>query len=177
MTRLYICSILILSCVILACGSSFNIKSQQPASPNLKNYKKVYIGWLDFGQGNWKKYGFKNPGEWSDVIRELNVKALQEYCRSEIRGAAVSGSRGGDAPAKNDLYIKLLLKKHVIETGLNRIQYLYLDVRYIDMSTGQMKYYADVIIDSAGFGLGNYTMEGQLNYAMTNLAKFLGSKF
>jgi hypothetical protein len=177
MKKPYICGILILTCMILACSSSFSIKAQQPASPDLKKYKKIYIGWLDFGQGNWKKYGFQSPGDWSNAMRELNVKALQEFCRSEISRATVSGSRGVDAPAQNDLYVKLLLKKHVIETGLNRIQYLYLDVRYIDMSTGQTKYYADVMVDTSGFGLGNFTMEGQLNYGMSNLAKFLASKF
>jgi len=79
--------------------------------------------------------------------------------------------------AKNDLYVKLHLKKHEIGTGMNRIQYLYLDIRFTDMATGQTRYYGDVMIDTSGFGIGNFTMEGQLNFAMTNLAKFIGSKF
>ncbi|MBP7738607.1 MAG: hypothetical protein KA369_21710 [Spirochaetes bacterium] len=177
MRKFNIFGILILSCIMLMCASGSSIRSEQPSSPNLKNYKKIYIGWLDLGEGNWKKYGFRSQGEWSKAIRDLNVNALQEYCRSDLSRRTVSGSRGADAPAKTDLYIKLHLKKHEIGSGLNRIQYLYLDVRYIDMATGQNKYYADVIIDTSGFGFGNYTMEGQLNYGMTNLAKFIGSKF
>ncbi|HNW29647.1 MAG TPA: hypothetical protein PKN50_14310 [Spirochaetota bacterium] len=177
MRRLYICGIITLSFMILMCSSGATIRTEQPASPNLKNYKKVYIGWLDFGEGNWKKYGFKAPKDWSDAIRELNVNALQDYCRSELSGRTVTGSRGADAPAKNDLYVKLHLKKHEIGTGMNRIQYLYLDIRFTDMATGQTRYYGDVMIDTSGFGIGNFTMEGQLNFAMTNLAKFIGSKF
>jgi len=177
MRRKHACGIIILSFIFLMCGSGSTIRTERPKSPNLKNYKNVYIGWLNFGEGNWKKYGFKSPKEWSDAIRDLNVKALQEYCRSGLSGRTVTGSRGADAPAKNNLYIKLHLKKHEIGSGMNRIQYLYLDVRFMDMATGQTKYYGDVMIDSSGFGFGNYTMEGQLNFAMTNLAKFIGSKF
>lgn len=179
MKKLSICCFAAISCLILACGSSYTIRSQKPSSPNLKNYKRIYIGWLDFGEGNWKKYGFSSPRHWSDAIRELNVKSLQEYCRGRLPGRIVSGAKakGADTPAKSDLYIKLILKKHEIGSGMNRIQYLHMNVRYTDMSSGQVKYDAEVIVDSAGFGLGNYTMEGQLNFAMGNLADFIVSRF
>ena len=171
--------LVLMSGAILTCGSSYTIRSQQPSSPKLQKYSRVYVGWLDFGEENWKKYGFQSPRLWAGSIKELNVKSLQSYCRSSLSGKTVSGAmaRGADAPAKSDLYIKLKLQKHEVETGLNRIQYLHLNVNYIDMSTGQTKYTAAVVIDSSGFGVGNYTFEGQLNFAMANLAKFLASKF
>jgi hypothetical protein len=171
--------IMLASVLFLSCGSSYTIRSQQPPSPDLDKFGRIYIGWLDLGEGNWRKYGFDSPRAWSDSIRELNVKALQAYCRSKLSGKAVTGSsgRGADHPAKGDLYIKLLLKKHEVETGLNRIQYLHLNVRYIDMSSGQTRYAADVVVDSSGFGMGNYTFEGQLNFAMSNMARFLASRF
>lgn len=171
--------VFVLAGLALSCGGSAVIKSQEPAAPALGTYRNVYVGWLDFGEGNWKQYGFKNPRDWNDAITELNVKSLQAYCRNRLSGRTVTGARarGGDAPAKTDLYVKLHLKKHVIGSGLNRIQYLHLDVRYVDMATGRTKYSADVVVDSSGFGLGNYTFEGQLNFAMGNLADFISSKF
>ena len=45
------------------------------------------------------------------------------------------------------------------------------------VSSGQVKYDAEMIVDSAGFGPGNYTMEGQLNFTTGNPADFIASRF
>ena len=165
------------ACLVLSCGSSYNIKSQTPAKPNLDKYKKVYIGWLDLHESNWKNLGFKQPGEWSRVIRNLNVDSLQAYCRDDLSGRTVTGSKGADAAPAGSLYVKPVLTYHDVRSGLNRIQYLHLNIAFTDTATGAVKYSAQVIIDTSGFGFGNYTLEGQLNYGMKNLAGFIASKF
>lgn len=162
---------------VLSCSSKYDIKTQTPAKPNLDRYKKVYIGWLDLHEGKWRNLGYKSPGEWSKVIRELNVDSLQAYCRGELSGRTVTGSRGADAAPAGSLYIKPVLTYHDVRSGLNRIQYLHLNLTFTDTATGAVKYSARVIIDTAGFGFGNYTLEGQLNFGMKNLAGFIASKF
>ena len=168
---------LLVMCFSLSCGSSYNIKAQQPASPKLGKYKKVYIGWLDLHENNWRNLGYKSPGEWSKAIRELNVDSLQAYCRDKLSGRTVTGSRGADAAPAGSLYVKPVLTYHDVRSGLNRIQYLHLNVTFTDTATGAALYTARVVVDTSGFGFGNYTLEGQLNFGMKNLAGFIGSKF
>lgn len=177
MRKIGLALVLLVSCFFLSC-SSYDIKSQNPASPKLDKYKRVYIGWLDLHESNWKNLGFKAPGEWAKAIRELNIDALQAYCRESLSGRTVAGSRGkgADAPPAGSLYVKMNLLRHEVKTGLNRMQYLHMNLVFIDKATGATKYTASVVIDTSGFGFGNYTLEGQLNYGMKNLAGFIASK-
>ncbi len=170
---------IIVACFSLSYGKSYDIKSEQPASPKLDNYKNVYIGWLDLHESNWKNLGFKSQQEWSKAIKELNINALQAYCRDKLSGRTVTGSKGkgADAPGAGALYVKMTLLKHDVKTGLNRIQYLHMNIAFIDKATGAAKYTSSVVIDTSGFGLGNFTLEGQLNYGMKNLAGFIASRF
>jgi len=105
------------------------------------------------------------------------VDSLQAYCRDDLSGRTVTGSKGADAAPAGSLYVKPVLTYHDVRSGLNRIQYLHLNIAFTDTATGAVKYSAQVIIDTSGFGFGNYTLEGQLNYGMKNLAGFIASKF
>ena len=170
---------LFFSVTVLACGSIYKINSERPASPDLKKYKNVYIGWLDLNEANWKNLGFESYRHWADAIRDLNINSLQSYCRDNLSGRKVTGSRGkgADAAAKGSLYVKMNLQRHEVMSGLNRMQYLHMNIAFIDTATGAARYTASLVVNSSGFGFGNYTLEGQLNFAMRNLANFISSKF
>jgi hypothetical protein len=177
MRKLFIYFYIIIPLLLMNCGKTYQIKYENPVNPSLSSYKTVFIGWLDFNETKWKQYGFKSPKEWTGVIANLNIDSLQAYVKSQLSGRRINGAKSkSQNPGKEDIYITFYLKKHYIATGLNRIQELYLIVNYIDMKKGKIVYSASVMVDSQGFGTGNFTLEGQLNFAMKNLAQFIASK-
>lgn len=173
---IYFCFITIV--LFVRCGQTYQIKSENPAKPALSAYKTVFVGWLDFNETKWEQYGFKSAKEWAGIIADININCLQDYVRSKLSGRKVTGARSkAGTVGKEDLHIAFKLNKHEVGTGTNRLQNLYLIVKYIDTRKGKTVYTASVMVDSQGFGTGNFTFEGQLNFAMKNLAQFIALKF
>ena len=178
MRKFFVYFYFIIIVLFVRCGQTYQIKAENPLKPALSAYKTVFVGWLDFNEAKWKEYGFKSAKDWLGVIADLNINCLQDYVKSRLSGRKITGAKSkAQNPGKEDLHITFLLKKHEVGTGTNRLQNLYLIVKYIEAGKGKPVYTASVMVESQGFGTGNFTFEGQLNFAMKNLAQFIASKF
>ena len=73
----------ILSFVIFSCASSspFQIKNESPAKPSLNKFTKIYVGWMDLREKDWKRFGYESKKHWKEVIKEMNIKVLRKYLK------------------------------------------------------------------------------------------------
>jgi hypothetical protein len=99
---------------------------------DMKDMKRIFVGWVDMVPDAWAGYGYSSKAEWASVIKNLNT-AFQGLCGSKyLPGRTVAGAKekGDENAAGNDLYIKFS------DVGIDYNYYhLYLSIHFIDPKT------------------------------------------
>lgn len=99
---------------------------------DMKDMKRIFVGWVDMAPDAWAGYGYSSKAEWASVINNLNT-AFQGLCGSKyMPGRTVTGAKekGDENATGNDLYIKFS------DVGIDYNNYhLYLSIHFIDPKT------------------------------------------
>ncbi len=174
--------VLIVICLCAFGCSTVDVKKESPESPNLKKYKTVHLGWIEFPVGKWREYGYNNAGEWQKAIYDLNAIVLKKHFKSSLPGnrKILGPSRG--TPRTGELFIKFVYLSYEARfvTGKTTPDRLNLRVEMYEIRTGRKIYSAVLGLDSYRPGPGDwsvYRLEGRMAMEVRNLADFIGDKF
>jgi hypothetical protein len=124
MTGLIVCAAVVVS----GCGS-VKVKGE------FLNYKKAYVGWLDLGEQNWKKYGYPQKDEWVQEIKAQNG-GLQKYVAGYLKGWTVTGAASKNAAAPREAGLLLVRFSNAV---LNESNFsVKCGIEYVDAASGKV---------------------------------------
>ncbi|MDD8027703.1 MAG: hypothetical protein PHI34_14475 [Acidobacteriota bacterium] len=181
--------ILGLALLLVGCTSYYTLINETPPSANLGSFSTLSIGWLDFGEGRAKDYGFEGneAGKWVELINEINLKAFPKYVKEFLPGKTLLHVQSkAEPPKKEGLIIEFseVNYKQQTSTGAQIMfgawagsDMLDLTVHFIDAKSGQELAVSKISLSAkAGTGYSQYSFEGRFNNAVYNLAKFVAEK-
>jgi len=167
----------ILSFFVMSCGSIYMIQNEKPAPSELFDAKTISVSWLDMSPSKWKEMNFENEKDWSDVITELNTKALRQYFNDENKNRkTISYRNQNEAPVKTaDLNIELKMVKYELNYnaftgGTDR---MHTEVKFLNKD-GKEIYSAYVISTMKGVnGWAAAKFEARIDICVYNLVQYL----
>jgi len=133
--RWVVVAVLLSSIVFPPCAEARRHKPKRyltkETTVDMKDMKRIYLGWIDMHPDAWAGYGYSSKEEWASVINSLNT-AFQGRCGSYMLGRTISGAKekGDESAGGDDLYIKFS------DVGIDYNYYhLYLSIHFIDPKT------------------------------------------
>ena len=150
-----------------ACSPYSVLEESVPLTKSL-SYNDVYIGWLDYEEDNWKKFGYESQHQWTVVVNEMNVKGLAIWLKEWMAGKNVDHAKKRDyeEPSKG-LYVKF--SDCVLwDYGA----YAEVTLEYIDVSTKETLYKSRIGISAAQ----GWNFENSLNNLTYNIALYINSQ-
>lgn len=160
-----------------SCANFYSIKKEYPKKPLLQKYKTLYIGWLDLGKHNWKRYRYDTLQQWRKTIRDMNILGLHKYLAEFLPHKKIFGAKRpvDNFQAGSGLYIKIAkiwLSRHS--------DHMTVFLKCIDIKKQATVYtvVADISSRRSGFqapftGFNDMSFEGRLDNLVYNLAWFI----
>lgn len=185
MKRYLIYTLQVLLCIIIiSCSSSspFQIKRESTSKPSLNQYTKIYVGWLDLQEKDWKRLGYESKKHWKEVIKEMNIKVLRKYLKKFLPDKkfrfARPKSKKFPRRKRGQLYVKFENCK--IEDNYSVIyggdDYLNVSVVFYDIKK-KKKIFKASISTSSYATLPQDLFEYRLYNEVYNLSKYISQKF
>ncbi|MCL5278245.1 MAG: hypothetical protein M1517_10810 [Deltaproteobacteria bacterium] len=137
-----------------------------------QKFNRIYVGWVDFGEQNWTKYGYGTKGEWTDEIRTQNIDSLQSYTRGYMKGWNVIGADSRSSVTPWDQNTLVILFSHVSLTpGTNQFR---CEMSFYDGGTRKLlkrvnEQPSPISYNPYG-GWSNASFSGQLSNSMSGVA-------
>ena len=99
---------------------------------DMKGMNRVFLGWVDMKEDDWKARGYSTKAEWASKVAELNAEFLRLCQVKLVDGKTVVGAKekGDENAAGYDLYLKF---SDVLIDYNN--YHLYLSIHFIDPKT------------------------------------------
>ena len=137
-----------------------------------QKYNRIYVGWMDLGAHNWKKYGYGTEGEWVNEIKTQNIESLQEYTREYMKRWNVIGADSMHSAIPWDQGTLVILFSHVtLAAGTNQLQ---CEMSFYDGGTRKLlkRIYEkpSPISYNPWGGYSNMSFSGQLSNSMYGVA-------
>ncbi len=159
--------------------SNYEIKSEKPISPTVKDFKRIHVGWLDLNEDKYKKY-YDTREEWSNVIFAANATGLQLRIKRLLKGKKVTGANSKDSKTpKKGMYIKfkLLSFKPGTWNPLTGVikGIIGLRIQFINMKSKEVLYDVNMTVKSDS-GYKEMTLKGRLDTLMAYTAKHICKK-
>lgn len=117
--------------VIMAMPASLSA-GKKPTPVDIKNFNKVFIGWVDVNPEDYHSLGYGSQKEWADVISTANENFQKSLAGSgAFAGKTVTGAkdRTDENTAGNDLYVKFT------DVQFDRKYRLHIAVHFIDLKS------------------------------------------
>ncbi len=179
----------LLSVLIFTIGysaSSYEILKENPSSPKFKEFKSIYVGWLDLKENDYDIYGQKQ-NDWKTLIRVLNTEGLQVYLKEAMPGTKITGaaSSADRYPGNADLRLQFKLNDRIkYKIGFKADCDLIVDVMIFDGMTNNLLYTTTVVTHCmAGFSHLNWkansfdgALDNEVRYLATAIADKLKNK-
>lgn len=172
---------------VMGCKHYDILKETNP-NRDLKDYKKIHIGWIDLGEDRWSMYGYKSKAEWTSIIAKVNISNFPSHVKSYLSDKSLffSKRKAEKAPAACDLIVKFTDVNYVQKTNAAaKIMFgsfagsdtLKMTILFIDAKTKKILDQANISIDSeARTGYSSISFEGRINNTVYNAASFLADK-
>jgi hypothetical protein len=111
---------------------TFLSAAKKPTPVDIKNFNKVFIGWVDVNPDDYHKLGYGSKEEWSGVINGANVNFQKNLASSSaFSGKTVTSAkdRTDTNTAGNDLYVKFT------DAQFDHKYRLHIAVHFIDLKS------------------------------------------
>jgi hypothetical protein len=128
MRRTLVSALLLLIVAIPASLSA----GKKPTPVDIKNFNKVFIGWVDVNPEDYHSLGYGSKQEWVGVINGANVNFQKGLASSSaFAGKTVTGAkdRTDTNTAGNDLYVKFT------DVEFDHKYRLHITVHFIDLKS------------------------------------------
>lgn len=179
MKKVLLRSVVVLMALHITGCSAVDIISENPRSPKLSRYNRIFVAWLDLGVGNWKTFGYKSAGEWSNCIREINKDWFQAELKGQLSSKKLVLAAGPGTGGAGDLGIffsRTYMERHWVG-GFGGYDYIFTTVTFKDLRSGRIVYSGKICSSSKGMGPQQWRFEGRMGFAARNIAYYIGSKF
>jgi hypothetical protein len=178
-----------LALLLTGCTSYYTLINETPPSVALNSFATLSLGWIDYGEGKAKAYGFEGQeaGKWMDLIKEVNQNAFPKYLREFLPGKTIlSVASKSEPPKKEGLIIEFSDVNYNQQTS-SAAQIIFgshagsdtLDatIHFIEAASGKELGVSKVnLLSTAGTAYSQYSFEGRFNNAAYNLARFISEK-
>ena len=121
----------VVALLLLCTAVPVSLAAKEKAKPvDMKDINRIFVGWVDINQEDWKMQGYASRKDWLDVISNANSTFQQRVIKS-LAGRTVTAAKDKDdaAPAGNDLYIKFS------DARVDKKYQLHIAVHFIDLKT------------------------------------------
>lgn len=65
----------------LSACSPYQILEEPVTLTKKLDYQDIYVGWLDYEEENWQKFGYESQEAWAVAINEMNVLGLHVWLK------------------------------------------------------------------------------------------------
>lgn len=108
------------------------IAGKKPTPVDIKNFNKVFVGWVDVTADDYHQFGYSSKEEWAGVINSANANFQKNLASSSaFAGKTVTSAkdRTDENTAGNDLYVKFS------DVEFDHKYRLHLAVHFIDLKS------------------------------------------
>jgi hypothetical protein len=149
--------------LLIACGFILSC-STRSVRREFSGSRELYVGWLDLGAGDFRKYGYPAREEWERDIADVN-RGLQKFVRDYMKGFAVTGaSKVRERPPAYGYAI------YFSNAAIDPQTSIVADISIRDMGTGKVVTKFSAYGTSFHMSYSMYSFAGKLNNACYALA-------
>ncbi len=186
MRKVFLSGTLLLTIMIFTgCTPKYLIINETAFNHSARQYKNIYVGWLDIDETKWRDYRYKSIENWKACIHEMNVLGLQKYLKDRLPGKDITGdmNKSNNFPVNGGLYIKNTITQmeetkgwHGIFAGgfVKELRALTVKIQFYDIETKKEIYTTTVKATSSGAQWRS--IESMLDAIVYNLADYTSRK-